>query len=159
MTQETPSHIAHPQFGQNSPVSEFADVVARMSDKFADVVDKLVTNGNADRPNLVENVRAAGFTKESIVEFIPKIKDADPDMDKHDKAFDFLIDCYFYGNKVWRDIDIFNMYSKSFPPGSTRAKIFDNVRREAMAEGRLPGEAKEVLQKLRKTLSTVTSLQ
>ena len=64
VTQETPSHIAHPLFGQSSPASEFADVVARMSDKFTEVVDKLVTSGSADRPSVIENVRAAGFTKE-----------------------------------------------------------------------------------------------
>ena len=76
------------------------------------------------------------------IQYIPKIKDSDPDMDKHDKAFDFLIECYSYGNKEWRGIDVFNMYSKCFPPGSTRAKIFDNVRRKAMADGRLPAQAK-----------------
>ena len=41
----------------------------------------------------------------------PAIRDDDPDLDRHDQAFDNMVACYSFGSKKPRDIDRLQMYA------------------------------------------------
>ena len=92
----------------------------------------------------------------------PMIEDNDPDIERHDRAFDNMIACYSLGRTKLREIDKLHMYASGFKEGSTRRKVYDNIVRKATRKNRIPGEAKEVLAEIRKELRTYiweTSMQ
>ncbi len=85
---------------------------------------------------------------------LPVIQDSDADLDKHDAAFDDAMLCYSYGGRKLRDIIWLLMCEESFPPRSTRHKVYNNWMRRAKRLKRIPEEAAEVMKEIRKELRT-----
>ena len=44
----------------------------------------------------------------------PNIRDDDPDLDRHDRAFDNMVACYSFGKNKLREVDKLHMYAASF---------------------------------------------
>ena len=76
------------------------------------------------------------------------IKDSDPDLSRHVRMFQNLIACHAFGRKEVRPIDVLHLFGKTFPEGSTRAKVYSNQLRKVQNDGRLPLKAKEVLDEI-----------
>ena len=85
---------------------------------------------------------------------MPSIRDDDPDLDRHDLAFENNCACYAYGGRKLRGVDRLRLYGNSFKEGSTRRKVFDIALRIAISRGRVPDEAVEVLKEIRSDLRT-----
>ena len=80
---------------------------------------------------------------------MPHTRDDDPDLDCYDMDFDIAIECYSYGGRPLRDIDKLWMYGGGFKDGSTRKTVYQNEYRRAIRDKKIPGEAKEVLARIR----------
>ena len=80
---------------------------------------------------------------------IPVLKDSDTDFDRHWRQFQSILDCHNYGRTGVRPLDVLALYRKAFPAGSIRLQIYDNVQVRAQRQGRLPLQAKEVLEEIK----------
>jgi len=121
------------------------------------VVDRMADMSKERDSSKEDDSRTDKFHAISGMEFKmspPLIADNDPDLDKHDAAFDNMLACYSAGTKKTRDIDKLHMYSRSFKEGSTRKKVYDNILRRAVKDGRIPDQAKEVMAEIRAELRT-----
>ena len=85
---------------------------------------------------------------------LPVIRDDDAALDKHNRDFDDVLQCYEFGGKRLRNIDRLQLYGRTFPAGSTRLKVYDNIIRRARTAKRLPQQAAEVLVEIRQELTT-----
>ena len=84
----------------------------------------------------------------------PTIRDDDLDLDKYDHDFDIAISCNEFGGRKVRDISRLHVYGNGFQEGSTHRKVYENCLRRATKQDRIPGDAKEVLEEIRKELRT-----
>ena len=85
---------------------------------------------------------------------LPRIHDADPDLDRYNEAFDDAIACQFFGKRPPRDVELLHLYGKGFDVGSTRRKVYDNYMRMAKKAKRVPKESQAVLEEIKKELRT-----
>ncbi len=79
----------------------------------------------------------------------PTIKDDDPNLDKYDREFDIAIQCWEFNGRWMKDINKLYIYGNGFDQGSTRRRVFENMLRRASTEGRIPANAKEVLEEIK----------
>ena len=70
-----------------------------------------------------------------IKRHLPTIADTDPDIKKHNEAFDMHIACQNSGGKKMRAIDILFQYGLTFKEGSIRKRVFDDENRKGKNEG------------------------
>ena len=114
------------------------------------VVDKLNTTKEADDGTTDKFQAVEGHGRKRQW---PTIEDDDPDLDRYNRAFDGMVAVISSGSKRPRPIDILHWYRDGFKPGSIRGRAHDNAYRRAETKGRLPHEAKQVLDEIRKRLT------
>ena len=131
----------------------FGQMMEQQQRVSADLAAKLLEKGSSDGLELTsdrfQTISGLDFKRPS-----PSIKDDDPDLDSHDRAFENMVACYAFGRKKLRDVDKLHMYAGSFKEGTTRRKVFDNALRKATTKGRIPAEAAKVLGEIREELRT-----
>ena len=107
-----------------------------------------------DPPDSTERVHAISGLE--VKQSLPVIKDTDPDLEKHIREFQSIMDCQAVGRKGVRPYDVLLVFRKTLAPGSTRLKVYETEVRRALKAKRLPGDAKavldEILTKLRRVI-------
>ena len=83
---------------------------------------------------------------------LPQLNDSDVDFDKHWMQFQSILDCHSFGRKGVRPMDVLLVYRKCLPIGSARLRIFNTMFARAMKRGRLPDQAREVMDEIRTKL-------
>eukprot|EP00969_Alexandrium_andersonii_P199714 8821164-Alexandrium_andersonii.AAC.1 len=73
---------------------------------------------------------------------MPVIKDSDPDVDKHRRNFQSIIDCHSFGRRGVRPLDVLTAFKKTLPAGSIRLRTCETFIDRARRQGRLPLDAK-----------------
>ena len=83
---------------------------------------------------------------------LPVIKDTGPDLDRHIREFQSILDCHTFGKRGVTPYDMLTVFRKTLAPGSTRLKVYDTALKRARKQGRLPLEAKEIFEEIIKKL-------
>jgi hypothetical protein len=108
------------------------------------------------------DARFQAVTTLEIKRHLPVIGDEDPDLARHNEEFDMHIATQNTGGRKMRAVDELLQYSNSLKAGSIRRRTLENEKRRAKMEGRLPKEARAVLEEIRAMLLPViweTSMQ
>ena len=83
----------------------------------------------------------------------PKITDKDYDFRTFLRRWRTYVQCCIIGKKPFRDIELLLMFRECFQEGSIRWRVYDLEYRKAEDQGRIPHEAKEVLEEIITKLS------
>ena len=89
----------------------------------------------ADRLNAL-----AGF---EFKQSLPVIEDSDPDLERHVREFQSILDCHYFGRRGIRPCDMLTVFRKTLPAASVRLQVYDTAIKRARKTGRHPQEAKE----------------
>lgn len=154
------SNPSFPSPGLATSQADMVNVVEVMTQSFTKSMKTLVDDLSEQNKGRTEGAEV-DFTEKvqpiSNLDFqraCPTIRDDDLDLDKYHHDFDITISCNEFGGRKVRDISRLHVYGNGFSDGSTRRKALENCFRRAQKNGRIPGEAKEVLAEIRKELRT-----
>jgi len=78
----------------------------------------------------------------------PLIQDSDPDLTRHLREFESVLQCHAYGRRGIRPYDRLTLYKRTLQPNGIRQEIYDLEFRKAQRTGRLPEEATEVFNEI-----------
>ena len=85
---------------------------------------------------------------------LPVLKDSDTDFESHWRQFQSVLDCHSFGRQGVRPLEVLTVYRRCLPAGSTRLQIYEIMLKRAQKKGRLPNEAKDVLDEIKARLRT-----
>ena len=141
-----------------SPKSEKSTPERAGDESLAKSLLEAVMDGQAKMVAMMADRGEGGapLTGLDVKQNLPVIKDADPDIDKHVKEFQSVLDCQAVGRRKVRPYDKLSLFRRTLAPGSVRLKIYDTLVSVARDEERLPEDAEavygEVLAKLRASI-------
>ncbi len=164
----SPDRVVSPVLRADTPggvtSADMVNLVGAVADGFRDAMSTIVERMDrqprwsdqegADDDSLYRSDRLQAIMGLDVKMNLPKIKDDDADLDRHDNAFDDAIICYQFGGRKIRDIDVLLLYGESFPEGTTRSHVFENYLRKAKRAKRIPQEAAKVKAAVREELRT-----
>ena len=164
----SPDRVVSPVLRADTPggvtSADMVNLVGAVTDGFRDAMSTVVERMDrqprwsdqegADDDGLYRSDRLQAIMGLDVKMNLPKIKDDDADLDRHDNAFDDAIICYQFGGRKIRDIDVLLLYGESFPEGTTRSQVFKNYLRKAKRAKRIPQEAAKVKAEVREELRT-----
>jgi hypothetical protein len=116
-------------------------------DKTDDVVNNKTDAQEDEKCNAISGIK--------YDQTIPPLKDTDFSFDDHYEEFMSIVNGQAYGRKAVRPYDVLNLYKKALPLGSTRLKMYDLMIKQARRNGRIPNEAKEVMEEIRVALRQI----